>query len=124
MANLKNTKPSPNFVDLTGVSGPDRLRWIMIDNFLNARQHNRQSYNNDFNENNPYGRIIPGKKFPFRPVEAPEGNMIRDFLLNPNYFKDHRQSKPDKKSDFFKMLLDRINFEDFYRQGSSIPSDD
>jgi hypothetical protein len=89
----KRIKKSGNLVDLTRFDGFAIERLNMLNNFLNAQLLNRKSL-----ENQDYwsdlGSLPKGKKYPFRPVDGPNGNVLMDLLTNPEYLRDQRYSDP------------------------------
>lgn len=108
MAKLKNAPESKNFVDLTGVSGPNWMRWQMLNNFLNAHINNKKSLQNSYY--NGYGNLPAGKKFPVRPVEGNGGNMILDLLTNPDYVRDLQRSRsPELMKKWFETVIPQYN---------------
>jgi hypothetical protein len=116
---LRKKKPSPNFTDLTGVSGegPERLR--LLKNFLDAFLINRHSAPGKEMVGAPDAWAAPlweDKKYKFQPVESPIGNLLKTILTSRTAYYDSRQSVPvDEKSPIYRepWILDQI------KQGSS-----
>ncbi len=116
---LRNTPPSKYIEDQTGnLGGAMRERLERLNNFLNQKEINRKSL-----ENNEYwsglGQLPEGKKFPFRPVEGLEENIIEGLLTNPKYTRDERYSAARPESPVYQDFMTNFLNPPIYRGSRS-----